>query len=117
MGRTAQDQDDVALDAAPQAHSSRHRSRQASALGNAIRACNREEGKRTPYLNTSTRISRARGWLLKAMVSIVLLAWLFTRIDLAMVWITVKRLDLLMYVLLFFIHVLGIFVSALKWRL
>jgi uncharacterized protein (TIRG00374 family) len=54
---------------------------------------------------------------LKAIISIVLLAWLFTRIDLAMVWVTVKRLDLLMYVLLLFTHVLGIFVSALKWRL
>ena len=54
---------------------------------------------------------------MKAIISIVLLAWLFTRIDLATVWVTVKRLDLLMYLLLFFIHVLAIFVSALKWRL
>jgi uncharacterized protein (TIRG00374 family) len=68
-------------------------------------------------LNGPTKISRARAWLLKAIISIVLLAWVFTRIDLTMVWITVNRLDLQLYLLLLFIYGLAVLVSALKWRL
>jgi hypothetical protein len=67
--------------------------------------------------DSKVRASRIKGWAVRSAISVLLLTWLLTRIDLSAVSQTVGKLDLALYVLLAAVYALGILVSALKWHL
>jgi uncharacterized protein (TIRG00374 family) len=63
------------------------------------------------------RSLQVRGWFIRAVISVLLIAWLLQRVDVTSAWSTIHKLDLQLYFTLMCLQALAIVISAAKWRL